>query len=251
MLKVTLGKQVQWAYGDQYRKIFWMMGLLHVEIVIGACIGDWLQGSGWGEIYANLNISTPGRIESALKGNKIKRSRYTHQVALYVLRSLAKHKFKKQTAFTYFEEWKHQKRQTSVNADYWFTVIDLYLLLFAFVKSLREANFDLFVRCLENILPWTFTLHHVHYARWLSVFLHDLYCLPADHPSLFQEFLKGNFTVKKSNRVFSNMGFDQAHEQCNKLVKSVGGAIGIKSVGGAIGILDSEDAFLDWAVAGP
>ena len=39
---------------------------------------------------------------------------------------------------------------------------------------------------------------------------------------LFLSILKGKFTVKKTNRVFSNMGEDQAHE------------------GGAIGILDSS-----------
>ena len=40
-----------------------------------------------------------------------------------------------------------------------------------------------------------------------------------------QQFSKDNFTVKNLDRVFSNMGFDQAHEQNNKIVKAGGGRI--------------------------
>ena len=71
--------------------------------------------------------------------------------------------------------------------------------------------------------------------------LADLKQLP-ENKSLFHEFCKGNFIVKKSNRVFSNMGFDQAHEQINKIVKADGGTIGI---------LDNEATLVKWAVSGP
>ena len=42
-------------------------------------------------------------------------------------------------------------------------------------------------------------------------------------------------------RVFSNMGANQAHEQNNKV---------IKADGGAIGIFDDESALLEWAISG-
>ncbi|GBM56781.1 hypothetical protein AVEN_38348-1 [Araneus ventricosus] len=47
------------------------------------------------------------------------------------------------------------------------------------------------------------------------------------YPAIYQEFLKGNFVMKKSERPFSAISDDQAHEQNNKLTKSDGGAIGI------------------------
>ena len=59
---------------------------------------------------------------------------------------------------------------------------------------------------------------------------------------IFEEFTRGNFTVKKSNRTFSSIGIDQAHEQNNKVVKVDGGAIDI---------LDDVRALLGWAIAGP
>ena len=63
-----------------------------------------------------------------------------------------------------------------------------------------------------------------------------------DKNSLFDAFLNSFFTVRKSERPFSNMATDQADEQNNKLVKIDGGAVGI---------LDNEAAFLKWAVASP
>ena len=87
------------------------------------------------------------------------------------------------------------------------------------VRSVREANFDLLLRCLRDIIPWLFAMDPVHYSRWMSVFIHDLRRLPDTHPDVFQRFQEGQFTIKKSARVFSNMSIDQAHEQNNKLVK--------------------------------
>ena len=116
------------------------------------------------------------------------------------------------------------------------------VLLFMFIKSLRSADFPLFVGCLKEIITWMFALDHIHYARWMTVFLEDLFLLPCSQRTTFECLSKGYFTVKKSNRVFSNMGIDQAHEQSNKLVKIDGGAIGI---------LDNENALVKCAIAAP
>ena len=59
---------------------------------------------------------------------------------------------------------------------------------------------------------------------------------------LYQMFLSGLFTINKSNRFFSNIGIDQAHEQNNKIVKPDGAAICI---------LDDQKSLLKWAVARP
>ena len=66
--------------------------------------------------------------------------------------------------------------------------------------------------------------------------------MPSNHPTIFEEFKRGFFTVKNGNRKFSNIGVDQAHEQNNKV---------IKIDRGAIGIFDNPKALLRWAVAGP
>ena len=42
----TLGKQIQWMYPDEFGDVFWMMGILHIEMDVLNHIGNWLDGSG-------------------------------------------------------------------------------------------------------------------------------------------------------------------------------------------------------------
>ena len=51
--------------------------------------------------------------------------------------------------------------------------------------------------------------------------------LPDRHPVNYDEFCKGNFTVKTSNPPFSNMSLDESHEQNNAFVNDQGGAVGL------------------------
>ena len=111
--------------------------------------------------------------------------------------------------------------------------------MFTFIKSLRDADFELFLDCLKSINKWMFSLDHLHYARWLTVFIKDLEQL---NPEVLNAFKKGCFIVKPSKRIFSNIGIDLAHEQNNKLVKIHGGTIGI---------LENPNALLRLAVSGP
>ena len=128
--------------------------------------------------------------------------------------------------------------EKNANANYWFQLIQLEALLFTFIKSLRDADFELFLDCFKSINKWMFSLDHLHYTRWLTVFIKDLEQL---NPEVLNAFKKGYFTVKPIKRIFSNIGIDQAHEQNNKLVKIHGGAIGI---------LENPNALLKWAVGG-
>ena len=106
--------------------------------------------------------------------------------------------------------------EENTNSSYWFQLIQLATLLFTFIKSLRDADFELFIQCLKSTNKCTFSLDQLHYARWLIVFIKDLEQL---NPEVLNAFKKGYFTVKPIKRIFSNIGIDQAHEQNNKLVK--------------------------------
>ena len=85
-------------------------------------------------------------------------------------------------------------------------------------------------------------LNHVHYSRWLSIFLHDLERLEDTNENISQNFMEGRFVVNKSGKTTSCIAEDQAHEQNKKR---------IKGDRGAVGTLDSEKALLKWAISGP
>ncbi|KAJ8385835.1 hypothetical protein AAFF_G00181910 [Aldrovandia affinis] len=66
--------------------------------------------------------------------------------------------------------------------------------------------------------------------------------LVTKHPSVYTQFLAGNFTVKKTTHAFSAIALDQAHEQNNALVKGDGEAVGLT---------ENPAALRRWRVSGP
>ena len=101
--------------------------------------------------------------------------------------------------------------------------MEMEQILCQYVKSIRTGNFELYVDALRRIMPWVFALDHCHYARWMPVHIRDMETLKERHPTVYEEFRGGKFTVQKSNRKFSQIALDQAHEQANKDIKGDGG----------------------------
>lgn len=111
-----------------------------------------------------------------------------------------------------------------------------------FVRSIREANFMLYIDALTKLVPWFFSLDHTNYARWIPVYLRDMVALHKTHPNVFNEFNKETFTVKKTPNRFSSIAIDHAHEQNN---------VCVKGDGGAQGLMENPIALRRWMVSGP
>ena len=110
---------------------------------------------------------------------------------------------------------------------FWFKVLQLQLYVLIFVHSIQTDNFDLYVQSLTRLVPWFFSLDYFSYSLWISVHLRDMVTLSHLHASIYVEFMKGHFTVQKTDHSFSNIAIDQAHEQHNCIVKDDGGAVGV------------------------
>lgn len=59
---------------------------------------------------------------------------------------------------------------------------------------------------------------------------------------MYKHFSNGAFVVHKTNRAFSSIALDHAHEQVNALVKGQGEAVGLT---------ENPAALWRWTVAGP
>ena len=150
----ALGKQIQWRYPNE-GNIFWMLGGLHIEMTFMSAIGNWLNGSGWVEVFEHGSRFTLARVESFLYGNKVKRCRYAHQVSLAIFLQLLQEVYLEECPEKLIscDEWLLQKCETSVNAFHWVKVISLQTTLFMFVRSLLEANFEMYISSLKAIIP--------------------------------------------------------------------------------------------------
>lgn len=194
-----------------------------------AVIGTWLEGSGWEEMVVKCGLTTSGRAEGLLKSDHIKRARYAHEVSLAALNILLFEHFEvdENAADSEYCQWIETKRRQSAQFQYWITTMELQAILLQFVKSLRTGDFDEYILVLESMCPWYLVTDHTHYGRWLPVFVANMKQLPTTNPQVYQQFKKGHFTSRQTNRKFSCISDDQLHEQNNKLVKESSSLLGI------------------------
>ena len=87
-----------------------------------------------------------------------------------------------------------------------------------------------------------FALDQTNYARWLSAHIRDMCELPLQHRDVFQKFCDGLFVVHKTERPFSSIALDHAHDKLNSEVKEEGGAVGLT---------DNPAVFGRWMVGRP
>ncbi|KAK3921529.1 Chromosome-associated kinesin KIF4 [Frankliniella fusca] len=242
----TLAKLIQWNHPDNYceKNFVLLFGPLHIEQNFLRIIGEVMEGSGWTGIIGNSGILSSGSAEGLLKVSAITKARLFHQYTAAVLHSLLKDAYSNDTHHSdeAFETWIKESAAQSPTFKYWLLVLRLELLLLKFVRSVREANFSIFVECIAAMLPWFFSSGHHLYARWLTVHALDLLSLEKTSPEVFRRFSNGAFVVRKTTNPFSCLGVDHAHEQNNA---------DVKSKGGAIGVTQDPSALRRWTLAGP
>ncbi|KAJ8395934.1 hypothetical protein AAFF_G00026420 [Aldrovandia affinis] len=209
-----------------------------------------VQGSGWVQALVQAEIATAGTADSFLRASHVLRTRRAHQVtaaALYILQHRAYNHYclgetRDAEDLPEFEDWCCQRGEDIPQFHYWATVLELELLVLVYVRSLRQGSLMMYLDALTELVPWFHALDHTHYARWIPVHLKDMAELTTKHPDVARKFREDHFTVQKTQRVFSSIPIDQAHEQNNAC---------IKGDGGAVGLTDNPSALRRWMVAGP
>ena len=141
-----------------------------------------------------------------------------------------------------FDLWCAEKCEEQPTFKYWYMIQKIVLIYLVMMKSIREGDFEAYKCSLSAIIPYFFSNDNTHYSRWGTIHLHDMLSLQEKCPSIYNEFVNGNFVFHESNRIFSGVALDQAHEHNNRYVKSDGGVIGIT---------ENESALLRWMTSGP
>ena len=237
----ALVKYVQWTRPDSYgeNRLIPMLGGLHTEINFWKLVGNLLDESGWTTMLNDSGVATSGRADSYIHASHLKRTRHSHQVTALALAQLELEAFEQlRKDGEDRSSWKIKMEKKSPTFHFWQLILELELLGLAFVRSHRERNFEEYVKCLREMVPWWFALDHPNYSRWVAVHICDMESLPYD----LREELKQGWTFSKTSRQFSSMPLDQAHEQHNAIVKGSGGAVGLT---------ENPIAFNKWMVAGP
>ena len=63
-----------------------------------------------------------------------------------------------------FESWCNVREKDYPHFQFWVTVMLLELTILVYVRSLREADFKMYLDALTELAPWFFALDHTDYA---------------------------------------------------------------------------------------
>ena len=185
------------------------------------CLLSMARLSHW--IRTNSGITSSGN-DSLLTGHDVAQSKYMHQVTAMALHRLMKSAYDNRTPknANSFEIWRAEMEKENPQFKFWSFALKMEMDYLTFLRSIRSADFKLYVASLKKILPWIFLFDHFHYARWLTIHHHDMEVLKDINPQIYEEFVtNGNFVVNRTQNRFSSMGLDQHHEQLNKDVKGL------------------------------
>ena len=247
----ALAKQIQWSFAGTHGEDHFvlMLGGLHIEMTAYKALGKWMDGSGWTEVLYTAGVAPQGVANSFLTASHLTRTRRAHQVtaaSLHLLQQKAYQEYVSTVsdgqAVKLFDEWKEEMSKKYPLFRYWDRVLHFEICCLQLARAFREADFALYVYALMKIIPCMFALDQTNYARWLSVHIRDMCELPVQHRDVFHKFCHGSFVVHKTERLFSSIALDHAHEQLNSEVKGEGGAVGLQ---------ENPAAFRRWMVGGP
>ncbi|KAE8743466.1 hypothetical protein FOCC_FOCC010918 [Frankliniella occidentalis] len=134
-----------------------------------------------------------GSAEGLLKVSGVTKARLFHQITAAVLFSLLSDAYLSDhpEGEVTMEPWLEERAKQSPTFKYWLLVLRLELLLFKFVRSVREARFDSFKESIILMLPWFFASGRHLYAQWLTVHALDLLSLEKNDPELHRRLSLG------------------------------------------------------------
>ena len=85
-------------------------------------------------------------------------------------------------------------------------------LVFNLRAATRLGHWYLFLETLRDIIPYTFAYNNIKYSRYMTVMLFEMFSLKINYPEVYQQFVKGNFTVQLSGKnTFGRLGPDKAN----------------------------------------
>jgi hypothetical protein len=114
--------------------------------------------------------------------------------------------------------------EQSRTAKLWIEYLKHIDILRSFIVAERTSNWEQHLNALSCMLPLFASQHHVNYAKSGFVYLQNMHDLEQKSPWLYQQFMNGLHSVRKSDRYWAGLSTDLVIEQdMMRQVKSKGG----------------------------
>lgn len=100
--------------------------------------------------------------------------------------------------------------------------------MMTFIRVVWIGDWDFYLEVLQLFVKYFFVYDMLNYVRMIFVYLVELEIVKGIDFEIYQEFQNGNWVVNKNAKVvFCVVGVDYVFEYVNRLIKVLGGLIGI------------------------
>ena len=262
--------EIFWKNKNVFENLVLMLGGFHLLMMLLGIMGTRYGDAGLRELAVQSEVVAEGSIERVFEGKNYNRAVRLHKVVYEALfrmllnkfeaslpahaidifqqkeiliesfkLDLCKDGFERIFMSKEFREWNdllvtHMNETKSKGSDlekFWLTYLDLCELLLNLIFATRSGNWELYLACTEEVIPWAFAHDRHKYARSLLPFLNDMRDLPATFPEVYAAFCNGEFSVQMSpSNPFGGNEADKTIENTiNRDCKTGGGYIGFSA----------------------
>ena len=147
------------------------------------------------------------KFEASLPENVMDVSEQKSTVIENLKLNLSQEEYQKVVASSEFKNWNELlmahisdiRNKRSDLEKFWHTYFDLCELLLNLAFPTRSGNWELYLSCIEEVIPWAFAYNRQKYARSFLSFLNDMCELPSTFPEVYPAFCNGESSVQMSH----------------------------------------------------
>lgn len=106
----------------------------------------------------------------------------------------------------------------------WIQYMGMVDLLTTFLRSQRTSDFQLYLRCLQDMHPYLAASGHNHYVKSVQIHLQDMLELKETNLDVYNRFRSGLFVIRRSDHFWAGLPSDLVIEQAlMRTIKTTGG----------------------------
>ena len=108
--------------------------------------------------------------------------------------------------------WKEFIDSLGVTAKYWLMYVDMLSILKRFIKAERAGKCMEHLAEIQHMLPYIVIAKHTNDVSCLPIYLREMRDLEEKHPAVYNNFIRGRFTVHRTEGRFNCVWTDMALE---------------------------------------
>ena len=260
--------EIVWKSPDEFQDVIIMLGTFHPIMMYMSILSKRFKDGGLFDVLVQSSILAESSSESALSGKMYNRGVRAYKlmyealltelieditcdqpvtvIPMFDSENLQADSFEEYTNTEIFQNFEAQfkdvinrfseKKDDNALRQFWLSSVEMVEILLNTLYATRTGNWHLYLECIRDVIPYTFSHDNFNYARYLTPIFETMLGLEKSHTYIYENFKQCFFTVQLTEgKQFSHVEPDKVIEMTsNKDCKPSGGTTGFSQNSGAV-----------------